>query len=76
MQSKLLRVIQEKEVMRVGGTQMTPFDARIIVATNRNLWKLVCENRFREDLYYRLSVLEINIPSLRERREDITPLFL
>jgi propionate catabolism operon transcriptional regulator len=75
LQVKLLRAIQEKEFMRVGGAEIIHFDARIIAATNKNLWKLVQENKFREDLYYRINVLEINLPSLRERPEDILVLF-
>ncbi len=75
LQSKLLRVIQEKQVLRVGGTKLIPFDARIIVATNRNLWELAQKDEFRKDLYYRLNVLELEIPPLRERAEDILPLF-
>ena len=76
LQSKLLRVIQEKQVLRVGGTKLIPFDTRIIVATNKNLWDLVQNNSFRKDLYYRLNVLELEIPSLRNRKEDIILLFL
>lgn len=75
LQSKLLRIIQEKEVMHVGGSKMIPFDTRIIVATNKNLWDLVLRKKFREDLYYRLNVLEINVPPLRDRTEDIYNLF-
>lgn len=75
IQVKLLRAIQEKEIMRVGGTKIIHFDARIIAATNQNLWKLVEENQFREDLYYRINVLELVIPPLRERREDMYTLF-
>ena len=75
LQSKLLRVIQEKEVMHVGGTKMILFDTRVIAASNRNLWELVEQKEFREDLYYRLNILELNIMPLRERTEDIYPLF-
>jgi len=75
IQVKLLRAIQEKEIMRVGGTKIIRFDARIIAATNQNLWKLVEEHHFREDLYYRINVLELVIPPLRERREDLYALF-
>lgn len=71
IQARLLRVLQEKEVMRVGGTKILPIDVRIIAATNKNLEVLVQEERFREDLYYRLNVLPIRIPPLRERKEDI-----
>lgn len=71
MQSKLLRVLQEKELMRIGGNKTIPVDIRIIAATNINLKKAIEEGKFREDLYYRLNILPINIPPLRERKEDI-----
>jgi DNA-binding NtrC family response regulator len=71
LQVKLLRVIQEKEFERVGGEATVPLKARIIAATNRNLSELVAEGKFREDLFYRLSVFTIDIPPLRERKEDI-----
>jgi len=71
MQAKILRVLQEKEIERIGGTKPISLNVRIIVTTNQDLLKLVREGRFREDLYYRLKVLEIPIPPLRERREDI-----
>ena len=71
MQSKLLRVIQEKEVDRIGATKSIPLDVRITAATNQDLQKLVGEGRFREDLYYRLKVLEITVPPLREHIDDI-----
>ncbi|MEO8191175.1 MAG: sigma-54 dependent transcriptional regulator [Acidobacteriota bacterium] len=70
-QAKLLRVIQEKEFMRVGSVETQKADVRIIAATNVDLKKLVAEGRFRDDLYYRLCVISISIPPLRERREDI-----
>ena len=71
MQSKLLRVLQEKEVQRVGAQKSTPVDVRIIAATHRDLEKLVEEGKFRQDLYYRLNVIKIEIPPLRKRKEDI-----
>jgi DNA-binding NtrC family response regulator len=74
-QSKLLRVIQEREFMRLGGTENIKVDVRILAATNVDLRRLVAENKFREDLYYRLNVITIPLPSLRERKEDI-PLLL
>ena len=71
VQPKLLRVLQEKEVARIGGGKAQPVDIRIISATNKNLWELVQDGKFREDLYYRLNVIELNIPNLSERKEDI-----
>jgi DNA-binding NtrC family response regulator len=71
MQVRLLRAVQEHEVTPVGAGGAVPFDARIICATNRDLEKEVSEGRFREDLFYRLNVIEIHLPPLRERREDI-----
>ena len=73
-QAKLLRVIQEKEFMRLGGVDTIKVDARIIAATNVDLKRLVEEGRFREDLYYRLNVINVQVPPLRERREDIPAL--
>ncbi len=74
LQVKLLRVIQEREFEKVGAESSNPMNARIITATNRNLEEMVREGQFREDLYYRLKVLSINIPPLRERKEDIPEL--
>lgn len=74
LQSKLLRVIQEKEIMRIGGEKTIPLDIRLIVATNRDLKKEVEEGRFREDLYYRLNIMPIELPPLRGRKKDIKAL--
>jgi two-component system response regulator AtoC len=74
LQSKLLRVIETRDYMKVGGEKILRAEARIIAATNQNLKALVEKGRFREDLYYRLKVVEINLPPLRERREDIPEL--
>ncbi|HBH1936572.1 TPA: sigma-54 dependent transcriptional regulator PrdR, partial [Clostridioides difficile] len=71
MQAKLLRVLQEKEIRRVGGDTTIKINPRIISATNKDLSKMVKAEKFREDLYYRLNVVEIKIPPLRERKEDI-----
>jgi two-component system, NtrC family, response regulator AtoC len=74
LQAKLLRVLQEREFERVGGSQLIPFKGRIVAATNRDLPKMVAEGAFREDLYYRLAVSTIQVPALRERRSDIPSL--
>jgi two-component system nitrogen regulation response regulator GlnG len=74
LQGKLLRVLQEREFERVGGTEPIRSDVRVLAATHRNLDKAVREKRFREDLYYRLNVIQINIPPLRKRKDDIVPL--
>jgi len=71
LQSKILRVIQEKEITRTGGNQNIPVDLRIVAATNQNLEEKVVQKTFREDLYYRLNVVPMQLVSLRERREDI-----
>ncbi len=74
LQAKLLKVVEEGEFFRVGSTRPRRVDVRFIAATNQNVRSLISEGRFREDLYYRLNVLEIHIPPLRERSEDIMPL--
>jgi two-component system response regulator AtoC len=73
-QAKFLRVLQEKEFQRLGGTRVLKTDARIVAATNRDLQKAIAQGTFREDLFYRLNVFAINLPPLRERREDVLPL--
>jgi len=74
LQAKLLRALQEKEVMRVGGNEITPVNVRIIAATNKDLLQSITKGDFRRDLYYRLNVLHLKIPTLRERLEDIPDL--
>ena len=74
LQAKLLRAIQSRSVVRVGGSQAIPVDIRLICATNLDLEQLVREGRFREDLYYRINTVHIALPALRERKEDIVPL--
>ncbi|HYQ48308.1 MAG TPA: sigma-54 dependent transcriptional regulator [Thermodesulfovibrionales bacterium] len=74
IQAKLLKVIEDREFIRVGGTRPIRVDVRFIAATNQNLPAIIKEGKFREDLYYRLNVMDIYIPPLRERREDIVPL--
>ena len=74
LQAKLLRVIQNRSVVRVGGSKAIPVNIRLICATNMNLEQLVRDGRFREDLYYRINTVSISLPPLRERNEDIVPL--
>ncbi len=74
IQMKLLRSLQEKEVLRVGGDRTIPVNLRIIAASHQNLYTLVAEGKFRQDLYYRLSVLPLHVPPLRRRKDDILPL--
>jgi two-component system response regulator HydG len=74
LQAKLLKVIEEGEFYRVGGTRPIKVDVRFIAATNQNVRTVIAEGRFREDLYYRLNIMEISIPPLRDRRDDIAPL--
>jgi PAS domain S-box-containing protein len=76
MQVKLLRVLQEEEIKRVGGTATIKVDVKVVAATNRNLKEMVDSKQFRADLYYRLNIIPINLPPLKERREDIEPLIL
>nr|WP_239559051.1 sigma-54-dependent Fis family transcriptional regulator [Sporohalobacter salinus] len=74
LQVKLLRALQEKQIMRIGGTESIDINTRIISATNRDLNQMMIEGKFREDLYYRLNVVPIYVPALRDRRDDIAPL--
>jgi PAS domain S-box-containing protein len=74
LQVKLLRVLQEQEVTRLGGVKTIKLDVRVVAATNRDLEPMIKENSFREDLYYRINVIPIRIPSLKERKDDIAPL--
>ena len=76
LQVKLLRVLESREVVRIGGNQAIPVDVRIISATNQDLEEMAKQGKFREDLYYRLNVVRLDIPPLRERPEDIPPLSL
>jgi DNA-binding NtrC family response regulator len=75
-QAKLLRVIQERRFERIGGNQSLVADVRIVAATNQNLEQMAADGRFREDLYYRIKVVEVRVPPLHERREDIAPLVM
>jgi transcriptional regulator with PAS, ATPase and Fis domain len=74
LQARFLRVLQEKEIVRIGDDRVIPIDVRIIAATNRDLLEMVKENSFREDLYYRLCVLQLVIPPLQDRADDIPDL--
>jgi transcriptional regulator with GAF, ATPase, and Fis domain len=74
LQPKILRLVQEKQFDRVGGTETRQVDLRLVTATNRDLKAMVAEREFRDDLYFRLSVIEISVPPLRSRRDDILPL--
>src|SRR5699024_12270521 len=74
LQVKLLRVLQEGEIQRIGGTKPKKIDVRIIAATNRNLLNRIEQGDFREDLYYRLNVIPFTIPPLKDRRDDILTL--
>lgn len=75
MQAKLLHVLEDKQIRPVGGEHFIPVDVRIIVATNRNLKDMIDKNEFREDLYFRLNVFSITLPSLSERKDDLLPMF-
>ena len=74
MQVKLLRVLQDREIVRVGSNDIKKIDVRIIASTNKNLLQLTQEGKFRQDLYYRLNVMHVKLPALRERIEDVGPL--
>lgn len=74
LQVKLLRVLQEHEITRIGGTKPTPVDIRVVAATHRNLPEMIQQGTFREDLYYRLNIIPISIPALKDRKEDVIPL--
>ena len=76
MQSKLLRALEEKEIRRVGGTKEIPVDVQIIAATNHDIPAMIAEGTFRSDLFYRLNVIHIELPPLRERLDDLTELFV
>lgn len=70
-----MRVLENGEFFRVGSSKVQTTDVRVIAATNLNLWKLVQDGSFREDLYYRLDTVQIHLPALRERQEDVVPIF-
>ena len=74
MQAKLLRALEERVIRRMGGTKWLSVDVQVLAASNRNLEQMIAEGQFREDLYYRLNVLQLRLPPLRERREDIPAL--
>ena len=76
LQAKLLRVLQERKIVRIGSNQLIPIDVRVLAATNKDLREMIREKKFREDLYYRLNVIPLEIAPLRERREDIEELTL
>ena len=76
LQAKLLRLLSEREILKLGSDRIIPIDVRILAATNENIELSVEQRRFREDLYYRLNVFRLRIPALRERPDDIKPLFL
>src|SRR5206468_810635 len=73
-QAKILRVLEEGEFTRIGGAQPVRVDVRVVAATNRNLDQGISDGTFRSDLYYRLNVVSVHLPSLRERRDDVAPL--
>ncbi len=74
LQAKLLRILQEREVERLGDQKLIPLDVRVMATSNRNMQEEVKNGRFREDLYYRLNVFRIEMPPLRDRIEDIVPI--
>lgn len=76
LQTRLLRILQEREVVRLGGTQPTPVNVRVLAATHRRLRERIVTGEFREDLYYRLNILQLRLPPLRDRKEDLQPLAL